>query len=60
MRFYEDYRWIFKNKQTDQQVDVYVRYYPDTDTISFVDGQDRFIIEKMKMNKTELRFHKKY
>ena len=40
VRFYKDYRWIFKNKQTDQQVDVYVRYYPDTDTIRFVDGHD--------------------
>ena len=40
VRFYKDYRWIIKNKQTDQQVDVYVRHYPDTDTIRFVDGQD--------------------
>lgn len=40
VRFYEDYMWIFKNKQTGQQVDVYVSYYPDTDTIRFVDGQD--------------------
>ena len=40
VRFYKDYRWIFKNKQTGQQVDVYVHHYPDTDTISFVDGQD--------------------
>ena len=40
VRFYEDYRWIFKNKQTGQQVDVYVSYYPDTDTIRFVDGHD--------------------
>ena len=40
VRFFEDYRWIFKNKQTGQQVDVYVSYYPDTDTIRFVDGQD--------------------
>ena len=40
VRFFEDYRWIFKNKQTDQQVDVYVSYYPDTDTIRFIDGQD--------------------
>ena len=40
VRFYKDYRWIFKNKQTDQQVDVYVRYYPDTDTIRFVDVHD--------------------
>ena len=40
VRLYEDYRWIFKNKQTDQQVDVYVRHYPDTDTIRFIDGQD--------------------
>ena len=38
--FYKDYRWIFKNKQTGQQVDVYVHHYPDTDTIRFVDGQD--------------------
>ena len=40
VRFFEDYRWIFKNKQTGQQVDVYVCHYPDTDTISFMDGQD--------------------
>ena len=40
VRLYEDYRWIFKNKQTGQQVDVYVSYYPDTDTIRFVDGHD--------------------
>ena len=40
VRFYVDYRWIFKNKNTGQQVDVYVRYYPDTDTIRFVDGHD--------------------
>ena len=46
VRFYKDYRWIFKNKQTDQQVDVYVRHYPDTDTISFVDGQDSVYYRK--------------
>ena len=40
VRFFEDYRWIFKNKTTGQQVDVYVSHYPDTDTISFMDGQD--------------------
>ena len=40
VRFYVDYRWIFKNKTTGQQVDVYVSHYPDTDTISFMDGQD--------------------
>ena len=27
-------------EQTGQQVDVYVCHYPDTDTISFMDGQD--------------------
>ena len=46
VRFYKDYRWIFKNKQTGQQVDVYVRHYPDTDTISFVDGQDSVYYRK--------------
>ena len=46
VRFYKDYRWIFKNKQADQQVDVYVRHYPDTDTISFVDGQDSVYYRK--------------
>ena len=40
VRFFEDYRWIFKNKPIVQQVDVYVRHYPDTDTIRFIDGQD--------------------
>lgn len=40
VRFFVEYRWIFKNKQTGQQVDVYVHHYPDTDTISFTDGQD--------------------
>lgn len=29
------YRWIFKNKQTGKQVDIYVVHYPDTDTIAF-------------------------
>ena len=46
VRFFEDYRWIFKNKQTGQQVDVYVSYYPDTDTIRFVDGQDSVYYRK--------------
>lgn len=46
VRFFEDYRWIFKNKQTDQQVDVYVRHYPDTDTIRFIDGQDSVYYRK--------------
>ena len=40
VRFFMDYRWKFKNKQTGQRVDVYVTHYPDTDTIKFVDGQD--------------------
>ena len=46
VRFYVDYRWIFKNKKTGQQVDVYVRHYPDTDTISFMDGQDSVYYRK--------------
>lgn len=46
VRFYKDYRWIFKNKQTGQQVDVYVSYYPDTDTINFMDGQDSVYYRK--------------
>ena len=46
VRFFEDYRWIFKNKLTDQQVDVYVRHYPDTDTIRFIDGQDSVYYRK--------------
>lgn len=29
------YRWIFKNKQTGKQVDIYVVHYTDTDTIAF-------------------------
>ena len=48
VRFFMDYRWIFKNKQTGQQVDVYVRHYPDTDTISFIDGQDSVYYRKNK------------
>lgn len=40
VRFFEDYRWLFRNKKTDERVDVYVKYYPDKDTIKFVDGQD--------------------
>ena len=46
VRFYMDYRWIFKNKKTGQQVDVYVSHYPDTDTICFVDGQDSVYYRK--------------
>ena len=46
VRFYMDYRWIFKNKQTGQQVDVYVSHYPDTDTIRFMDGQDSVYYRK--------------
>lgn len=46
VRFFEDYRWIFKNKQTGQQVDVYVCHYPDTDTIRFIDGQDSVYYRK--------------
>ena len=41
VRFYMNYRWIFKNKKTGQQVD-----YPDTDTICFVDGQDSVYYRK--------------
>ena len=52
VRFFEDYRWIFKNKQTGQQVDVYVKYYPDTDTISFVDGQESVYYIKNKEDET--------
>ena len=46
VRFYVDYRWIFKNKNTGQQVDVYVSHYPDTDTIRFIDGQDSVYYRK--------------
>lgn len=35
VRFYEVYRWRFQNKQNLQFVDIYVKYYPDTNTISF-------------------------
>ena len=35
VRFYMVYRWIFKNKQTGKQVDIYVVHYTDTDTIAF-------------------------
>ena len=50
--FFEDYRWTFKNKQTGQQVDVYVSHYPDTDTISFVDGQESVYYIKNKEDET--------
>ena len=46
VRFYMNYRWIFKNKKTGQQVDVYVSHYPDTDTIRFMDGQDSVYYRK--------------
>ena len=46
VRFFKDYRWIFKNKQTGQQVDVYVCHYPDTDTIRFIYGQDSVYYRK--------------
>ena len=29
VRFFEEYRWLFRNKKTDERVDVYVKYYPD-------------------------------
>ena len=35
VRQYFVYRWIFKNKQTGKQVDIYVVHYTDTDTIAF-------------------------
>lgn len=44
VRFYEVYRWNFKNKKTGQTVDVYVDYFPDTDTIRFSgDKKSEFI-----------------
>ena len=54
VRFFMDYRWIFKNKQTGQQVDVYVTHYPDTDTIKFVDGQDSVYYIKNKDDSTKV------
>ena len=50
VRFFEDYRWLFRNKKTDERVDVYVKYYPDKDTIKFVDGQDSVYYIKKKEN----------
>ena len=35
VRYYEVYRWRFKNKKTYADVDIYVTYYPDKDTIRF-------------------------
>lgn len=35
VRFHEVYRWTYRNKQTGKEVDVYVNYYPDKDTIAF-------------------------
>lgn len=46
--FFEDYRWTFKNKQTGQKVDVYVRYRSDPGTIEFMDGQDSILLYKLK------------
>lgn len=54
VRFFMDYRWIFKNKQTGQQVDVYVTHYPDTDTIKFVDGQNSVYYIKNKDDSTKV------
>ena len=54
VRFFMDYRWMFKNKQTGQRVDVYVKHYPDTDTIKFVDGQDSVYYIKNKDDNTEV------
>ena len=55
VRFFEDYRWLFRNKKTGERVDVYVKYYPDTDTIKFVDGQDSvYYIKKNKDESTKV------
>ena len=54
VRFFMDYRWKFKNKQTGQRVDVYVTHYPDTDTIKFVDGQDSVYYIKNKDDNTKV------
>lgn len=55
VRFFEDYRWLFRNKKTDERVDVYVKYYPDKDTIKFVDGQDSvYYIKKNKDESTKV------
>ena len=55
VRFFEEYRWLFRNKKTNERVDVYVKYYPDKDTIKFVDGQDSvYYIKKNKDESTEV------
>jgi len=48
VRFYEVFRWRFKNKEDRQLVDVYVDYYPDTKDYEFVDGQDSIYYIKKK------------
>lgn len=48
VRFYEVFRWRFKNKEDEQLVDVYVDYYPDTKDYEFVDGQDSIYYIKKK------------
>ena len=45
--YFEDYRWTFKNKQTGQKVDVYVKYRPDPGIIEFIDGQESVYLRKL-------------
>ena len=44
--YFEDYRWTFKNKQTGQEVDVYIKYRPDEETLEFIDGQESIYLRK--------------
>ena len=49
VRFFEVYRWRFRNKKTLEEVDIYVTYFPDKDTIRF-NGD---------MKKEFIHYHKK-
>jgi hypothetical protein len=53
VRFYEVYRWRFCNKINEQFVDVYVRYYPDRDTIAFNGDHKKEFIHYIGYSKTK-------
>ena len=46
--FFEDYRVMFRNRETGQQVDVYIKYHPDDKSKEFVDGQNSVYYQKVK------------
>ena len=51
VRFYEVYRWRFRNKKTLEEVDIYVTYYPDKDTIRFNGEKKKEFIQYHKKRK---------